>query len=496
MQRISNDILLSRILPLYSLISSIFAIGGFIAQVYYLQTPVMISNLLAFFSFVYIRTFLCIIPLIVAMVLNRIVLLKLHRLIQDDLVTLKNFVLPDFKLMFLPSIPFLISLIISDLIDHSPINVRIFFIVHQYLYWIIILAIAVIMFIKSPFFIRHIWETKPLKKGEILNKIESFSKRVKLKYKDVMVWNMGGRNIANAGVTGLLPGSRSVFLTDTLLLNLNADEIEAIVAHEFGHIKYMHIPAYMVFTFGYLVFSAFIYALALPLTEKFSNSGVISTLLGSLFAIIIFLIYFIFIFRYLSRRFERQADFYAISTISNPEVFKKALFKVASINHLPMQSSRFGSILRTHPSIYERLQFADGAMTGDPEVLKYGSLFFDFRKVTVVLFIAMIALWVTDRNTLFPPGEMHYELGRQYAMEGMFDDAIAEFRKAINNDPKNDNSFYALGLVYIEKDEIKNAEIEFQKALEINPKNISALNKLKQIQRDLNKIKNKKSIGQ
>ena len=208
MQRISNDILLSRILLLYSLISSIFAIGGFIAQVYYLQTPVMLSNWLAFFSFVNIRTFLCIIPLIVAMVLNRIALLKLHRLIQDDLVTLKNFVLPDFKLMFLPSIPFLISLIISDLIDHSPINVRIFFIVHQYLYWIIILAIAVTMFIKSPFFIRHIWETKPLKKGEILNRIESFSKRVKLKYKDAMVWNMGGRNIANAGVTGLLPGSK------------------------------------------------------------------------------------------------------------------------------------------------------------------------------------------------------------------------------------------------------------------------------------------------
>ena len=294
-----------------------------------------------------------------------------------------------------------------------------------------------------------------------------------------------------AGVTGLLPGSRSVFLTDTLLHNLNADEVEAIIAHEFGHIKYMHIPAYMVFTIGYLVFSSFIYAIILPFTEKYSISGVLSTLLGAIFAIIIFLVYFIFIFRYLSRRFERQADFYAISTISNPEVFKRALFKVASINHLPMQNSRFGGILRTHPSIYERLQFADRIMAGDPEVMKYGSLFFDFRKVTVVLFIAMIALWITDGNALFPPGEMHYELGRQYAMEGMFDNAIAEFRKAINNDPKNDNTFYALGLVYIEKDEIKNAEIELQKALQINPKNTSALNKLKQIQRELNKVGNK-----
>jgi Zn-dependent protease with chaperone function len=496
MRRFSDDIILSRIPPLYSLISSIFAIGGFIAQVYYLQTPVMISNWIAFFSFVNIRTFLCIIPLVITVILNRIVLLRLNRIIMDDPITLKNFVLPDFKLMFLPSIPFSISLLISDLIDHSPINVRIFFIVHQYIYWIIILSIAVIMFIKSPYFIRHIWETKPLKKGEILNRIDSFSKRVKLRYKDAMVWNMGGRNIANAGVTGLLPGSRSVFLTDTLLHRLSADEIEAIIAHEFGHIKYMHIPAYMVFTIGYLVFTSFIYAIILPFTEKYAISGVLSTLLGAIFAIIIFLIYFIFIFRYLSRRFERQADFYAISTIGNPEVFKRALFKVASINHLPMQNSRFGNILRTHPSIYERLQFADRAMAGDPEVLKYGSLFFDFRKVTVVLFLAMIALWITDRNALFPPGEMHYELGRQYAMEGMYDDSIFEFRKAINNDPKNDHSFYALGLVYLERNEIKNAEIEFQKAIQINPKNALALNKLKQIQRELNKVRNNKPISQ
>jgi len=485
---LSNPVLLNKILPLYGLISGIITLSGFIAQIYYLQTPVLIGNLLTFFSFVNVRTFLCIIPLIIAMTLNRIVLLKLHCLVSDDPVTFRNFVIPDFKLMFLPSIPFLLSLFISDLIDHAPINVRIFFIAHQYLYWSIIIAIAVTMFIKSPLFVRYIWQTKLLQKGEILDRIESFAKRIKIKYKDIMVWNMGGRNIANAGMVGVLPGSRSVFLTDSLLHNLDADEIEAIVAHEFGHIKYMHIPSYMVFTFGYLVFSSFIYALAIPITEKISISGILSAILGAIFTIIIFIIYFVFIFRYLSRKFEKQADLYAISVINNPEVFKRALFKVASINHLPMQNSRLSNIFRTHPSVYERLQFVDRAVSGDPKVLKYFHLFLDIRKATVLLFIAMLTIWLTGRDYLFPPSEMYYEKGRQYAIAGMLDDAIAEFYNAINSDPKSDNAFYALGLVYAEKGAIKNAEEEFQKAFEINPKNTAALDKLRQIQKNVNKI--------
>jgi Tfp pilus assembly protein PilF len=73
----------------------------------------------------------------------------------------------------------------------------------------------------------------------------------------------------------------------------------------------------------------------------------------------------------------------------------------------------------------------------------------------------------------------------------MYDDAIVEFRKAINNDPKNDNTYYALGLVYLEKDDLKNAEIELQKAIQINPKNTLVFNKLKQIRRELNEIRTK-----
>lgn len=486
-RKFDNPILLSRFFSLYSLLSGMLALGGFIAQVYYLQTPVLISKILTFFSFENTKTFLCIIPLVIAMTLNRLAMLKLHCLIQDDQVTFGNYVLPDLKMMFLPSIPFLASLFISDLIDHSPLNVRIFFITHYYLYWLIVLSIAMIMFIKSPFFISHIWKTKRLQQGEILNRIESFAKREGLRYKAALVWNMGGRNIANAGMAGLLPGSRSVFLTDSLLHNLDADEIEAIIAHEFGHIKYMHIPAYVLFSFGYLVFFSFIYTLFLPITENISLGDSTSALLGALTTIIIFCVYFIFIFRYFSRKFERQADLYAISTTGNPEAFKRALFKVASINRMPLQSSRFGKIFRTHPSIYERLLFVDRAVAGNQKVLRYNQPLFDIRKATVVLIIAMLALWVTGKNSLFPPSDLHYEIGRQYAVEGMFDNAIAEFHRVISIDPKSDGAFYALGLIYTKKGKVKEAEIEFKKALEINPKNTMALEQLKQIQKNAQK---------
>ena len=154
---------------------------------------------------------------------------------------------------------------------------------------------------------------------------------------------------------------------------------------------------------------------------------------------------------------------------------------------MPLQNPRFGKIFRTHPSIYERLLFVDRAVSGNQKVLRYNQPLFDVRKATIVLIIAMLALWVTGKNSLFPPSDLHYEIGRQYAVEGMFDNAIAEFHRVISIDPKSDGAFYALGLIYTKKGKVKEAEIEFKKALEINPKNTMALEQLKQIQKNTQK---------
>ncbi len=466
----------------YGLPFGILAIAGFVAQIYYLQTPIIVKKYLVFSGFLNMKMLISVIPLAISIILDRVSIFNLNRIIYGENSTMKDFVLPDIKLMLIPAVPFVASLLVSDIIDLSPLGIRIFFIKQYYIYWLIVLSIALLMFIKSPFFIRHIWKTETLPDGEIRRRIESLARRNSMKYRDILVWKIKDKNIANAGMAGLLPNSRFIFITSSLLDNLDADEIEAIVAHELGHIKYKHIPAYMVFSFGYLVFFTSLYAIFYPVISNIQFGAILSALLGALATISIFFIYFVFIFRYFSRRFERQADLYSIGVIDNPESFKSALLKVATINHSPIQIPRFAEIFRTHPSIYERLRLVDRAIVGDPDALRYANSIVDIRKATAVLAAFVFILAFTKRDFLFPPGEMHYEIGRQYAIEGMLDAAITEFNKAVSSDPKSLQAVYALGLLYEEKGAVDLAEKQFKKVLEINPKNDDAREKLRQIQ--------------
>jgi len=58
-----------------------------------------------------------------------------------------------------------------------------------------------------------------------------------------------------AGVMGLLPKFRYILVTDSLLDILSKEELNAVMAHEIGHIKYKHILFYILFLLGYMALS-------------------------------------------------------------------------------------------------------------------------------------------------------------------------------------------------------------------------------------------------
>jgi STE24 endopeptidase len=457
-------------------ISSLLSVGCFIIQIYWVQIPFYLLQFL-FPKFVNTKTFFVIILLVISFFLCRLVLFWFKRQTIDPSLTAKHYFLPDLKLMFIPSLPFLFNLLISDIIDIAPLPVRIFFITNQYIYWLIIIGIAIFMFIKSPYFIRHIWSAQPLAKGEIRDRIMSLANRENIRFGDILVWNMGGRSIANAGMAGLLPKSRAIFVTDFLLSNYTLDEIETVIAHEFGHIKLAHIPAYVIFSFSYLSISGVLYGLFLPVLNRISSNDTFTALLGGIFTVVLFLIYFVIIFRFISRKFERQADIYAVQISGKPDAFKNALMKIAYVNQIMIKNPRIIRIFSTHPSIYERLEIIDERIA-----TKYNKTIFSAKGSFLFLLFALVALWLMGKDFILPPSELHYEIGRQYAIEGMIDDAISEFNNAVNLNPKSDDAVYALGLLYIEKGAIEEAKKQFLMALEINPKNKMAIKKLMQLQ--------------
>jgi tetratricopeptide (TPR) repeat protein len=61
------------------------------------------------------------------------------------------------------------------------------------------------------------------------------------------------------------------------------------------------------------------------------------------------------------------------------------------------------------------------------------------------------------------------EMGKFYLINNKFDEAIIEFKKALEISPGNAEIYYNLGLVYETKNELDMAKKMYEKALSINP---------------------------
>jgi len=80
----------------------------------------------------------------------------------------------------------------------------------------------------------------PLEEGALRNEIEHFASRTGYRLNDIYIIDGSKRSSkANAYFTGLGPKKRIV-LYDTLIEDLDNDEIVAVLAHEIGHYKKMH----------------------------------------------------------------------------------------------------------------------------------------------------------------------------------------------------------------------------------------------------------------
>jgi len=59
--------------------------------------------------------------------------------------------------------------------------------------------------------------------------------------------------------------------------------------------------------------------------------------------------------------------------------------------------------------------------------------------------------------------------GLNYANKGMYDEAIAEFNKAIQIDPNHENAYYNRGRTYYLKGNFDQAIADYTKVIQINP---------------------------
>ena len=168
---------------------------------------------------------------------------------------------------------------------------------------------------------------QPLADEALKSRVTGLMQRCGFAAKGLFVMDGSRRSAhANAFFTGFGNSKRVVFF-DTLLKQLNADEVEAVLAHELGHFRHKHILKRMLIMFavslagfallGWLSQQAWFYgglgvapSLGLLLGQGMDNNAV--ALLLFLLAVPVFAFFFTPLQSALSRRDEFQADAYAM----------------------------------------------------------------------------------------------------------------------------------------------------------------------------------------
>jgi STE24 endopeptidase len=201
----------------------------------------------------------------------------------------------------------------------------------------------------------------PLEEGSLRSKIEGFAEGVNFRLNNIFVINGSKRSSkANAYFTGLGPKKRIV-LFDTLINDLEEEEIVAVLAHEVGHYKKKHTTTGLVISIlqsaiTFYLFSLFVgvdsFAVALGGTEASFHLGLIAFgILYSPISMLIGLSTNLF-----SRYNEYQADRYAKEHFdSKPMVSSlKKLSKNNLSNLTPHPAYVFFHY--SHPPVLQRIR--------------------------------------------------------------------------------------------------------------------------------------------
>lgn len=368
----------------FMIVFECLSLAAYLCNLYLLNLPMLIDKYFAFFPMAHLRQTLALLPLLIGLICIRLAFYQVNKLQPGHYREILSL---QFKFLLFPLLPMFLYLVMMDAIHWLPYSAKVFIVEHPYILIGLILPVIISAYIFAPLLMQFLWKTEPLAVDSVLKeRLDRLTRQSGIKYREVVVWQTGSLLIANAAVAGTLPWNRRIFLTDALLEYFTDEEIETVVAHELGHIRYRHIPTYMLFSLFYLLNYPFFYVLVEePLLTYLGESQSLLSVVSTLCSLAFLIIYFIVIFRYLSRRCEHQADLYAVRLTEKPEAFKDALVKLAVLNSVPKSIQRFFEIFNTHPSIYRRVEFINQWIEHNSAVQRYKNYLVEVKVLILLL---------------------------------------------------------------------------------------------------------------
>jgi len=329
--------------------------------------------------------------------------------------------------------------------------------------------VAVAVF--GPSLIQKFWRCKPVEKGYYRTRIEDLCRRADLEYSDILYWPIFGGKMITAGVMGLIKKFRYILITPSLIKLLEPQEIDAVIAHEIGHIKKKHLLFYLAFFVGYMLLSyvtldliifAIIYAEPvywLVNKTSFSQTTVVSGIF-SVVIICVFLIYFRFIFGYFMRNFERQADAYVYVLFDSAKPLITTLEKIAATSGQSADRPNWH-----HFSIRERIDYLNRCESDSSWITRHEQKV----KKSIGAYLAILLIL----------GVVGYQLNL-----GSFGDKLSNhfFEKVVlrelEESPKNPNLYSLLGDIYFNSKNYAGVRDAYETSLTLKPENAQVLNNL------------------
>lgn len=237
----------------------------------------------------------------------------------------------------------------EELFDCAVVSliITLFMVFFQHVKLKVVMVVILLTLINSYYFLivplRALFQKTKYLKNEV---IESFLHNTDYSYRVRVIKG----KIENAYATGIFPFTKTILIGEPLCEKMTDDELKAIIYHEIGHQKLGHL--YKMFSLNVLSSILFVClnAYGSDITNRYHYTDtiiepVIVALVGLTYGLVAFIL-FPYIFQ---RRFEYQADSFAVRKVGATQ-YVQALEKFNEITDNKMVK---GSV--THPSLKKRI---------------------------------------------------------------------------------------------------------------------------------------------
>jgi len=243
-----------------------------------------------------------------------------------------------------------------------------------------LVGVAIVLSI-APLALRFVWDTVKLSPGPLRERLVGMCKQHDVGVRELRVWRTHGAMI-NGAVMGLWGKLRYILLTDALLDSLPRQQVEAVMAHELGHVRHKHVPWLAAVMITSLMGLSLLGTLLLwgwawvALPREVGPDGTVGAstveaaayVLGAMGLEVVvgigLLVGTVLIFLFVSRRFEWQADAFAAMHLSTPGAMGPAVVVEAREVEAP------GERAEAPPQSIITVQ-AVGAMAGALEAVSF-----------------------------------------------------------------------------------------------------------------------------